>query len=178
MELPTFRYHPDPIGSGSVVASDTTCACCGKSRGHIYTGPVYAEEDLEDALCPWCIADGAAHKKFDATFVDSEAFPDDAPQDAVEEIVERTPGYNAWQSEVWPVCCDDAAAFLTPAGIKELRSQQDLEGIAMTYIVQEMGISGGAATRLLTSLNKDAGPTAYLFQCLHCGRHLLHIDQA
>jgi uncharacterized protein CbrC (UPF0167 family) len=178
MELPGFRYHPDPIASGSVVESDAECACCGKSRGYIYTGPVYSEDDLDDSLCPWCIADGRAHQKFDAIFVDSEAFSDDAPEAAVEEIIERTPGFCAWQSEVWPSCCGDAAAFLMPAGIEELRSRQDLEGLAMTYIVQEMQISGGAASRLLNSLNRDSGPTAYLFQCLHCGRHLFHIDQA
>ena len=46
----------------------------------------------------------------------------------------------------------------------------------MTHIVQEMGISGGAARRLLESLHKDTGPTAYAFRCLHCNRHHFHID--
>src|SRR5205823_9931792 len=122
-----------------------SCARCKKKLGYIYTGPVYSEEDLDDALCPWCIADGSAHKKFDATFVDSEAFADDAPDAAIDEIVERTPGFNTWQSESWPCCCGDAAAFLTPAGIAELRSQPDMEGYAMGHIVHEMHISGGAA---------------------------------
>jgi uncharacterized protein len=177
MELPKFRYHPDPISSGSIIASDKPCQCCGKTRGYIYTGPVYSEEDLDDAICPWCIADGSAHTKFDASFVDTEAFDEDTPEDAVDEIVERTPGFNSFQSETWPSCCDDAAAFLTPAGIKELRSQQEMEGNVMGHIVHEMGISGGAAMRLLDSLRKDEGPTAYVFQCLHCHRHLFHIDQ-
>src|SRR5437870_13445086 len=104
MELPKFRYHPDPVASGSVIESDKSCARCKKKPGYIYTGPVYSEEDLDDALCPWCIADGSAHKKFDATFVDSEAFADDAPDAAIDEIVECTPGFNTWQSESWPCC--------------------------------------------------------------------------
>jgi uncharacterized protein CbrC (UPF0167 family) len=178
MELPKFRYHPDPISSGSVIESDTACASCGKSRGFIYTGPVYSEEDLDDALCPWCIADGSAHSKFDADFVDSEAFADETPEEAIDEIVARTPGFNAFQSETWPSCCGDAAAFLTPAGIAELRSKPDLEGFAMGYIVHELGISGGAANRLLESRRKDNGPTAYVFQCLHCRQYLFHIDHA
>lgn len=177
MPLPTFRYHPDPVKSGSVVESDGECRVCGKSRGYIYTGPVYSEDELDEQICPWCIADGSAHEKFDATFVDAEAFGEDAPGHAVEEIAERTPGYNAWQGEQWPCCCGDATAFLQPAGIRELRQQYDWEGIAITHIVQEMGISGGAARRLLESLDRDKGPTVYLFQCLKCNRLHLSIDQ-
>jgi uncharacterized protein len=177
MELPSFRYHPDPLGSGSIVQSAERCRCCGKTRGYIYAGPVYSEEELDDALCPWCIADGAAHGKFDATFVDSETFGEDVPAGAMDEIAGRTPGFDSWQNGQWPGCCGDAAAFVAPAGIHELRAQQDMEGSVMTYIVQEMGISGGAAVRLLDSLRTDKGPTVYIFQCLHCGRHLFRIDQ-
>lgn len=177
MELPNFRYHPDPVSSGSVVESAERCRCCGKNRGYVYAGPVYSEEELDDALCPWCIADGAAHRKFDATFVDWEAFGEDVPSGVVDEIAERTPGFNSWQGEQWPSCCGDAAAFVAPAGIQELRARQEMEGSVVTYIVQEMGISGGAAMRLLNSLKKDKGPTVYVFQCLHCRRHLFHIDQ-
>jgi hypothetical protein len=31
---------------------------------------VYAEAELDDQLCPWCIADGRAAAKFDAQFTD------------------------------------------------------------------------------------------------------------
>jgi uncharacterized protein CbrC (UPF0167 family) len=176
MTLPVFRYHPDPIGSGSLIESDQVCRACGKARGYLYTGPVYSEEELDDSLCPWCIADGSAHKKFDATFVDSEAFDGEAPAAAVDEITERTPGFSAFQTEVWPSCCGDAAAFLAPAGIEELREQPGLEGLALNHIIYELGISGGAATTLLNSLHRDTGATTYVFQCLHCRKHLLNID--
>lgn len=95
--LPAFRYHPDPLASGSVVASAATCRCCGRARGHVYVGPVYAEEELSEAVCPWCIADGAAAEIFDAEFVDVACFPDALPDDAAEEIARRTPGYATWQ---------------------------------------------------------------------------------
>lgn len=111
-QLPPFRFHPDPVASGSVVASDLCCVCCRKARGYVYTGPVYAERDLDSQLCPWCIGDGKAHAKFDATFVDSEAMEDGVPDSSAEEICERTPGYDAWQSEVWPACCGDAMQYL------------------------------------------------------------------
>ena len=175
--LPAFKYHPDPICSGSVRESEDECRSCGTARGYIYTGPVYSEEDLEDALCPWCIADGSAHEKFDAEFVDCEAFDDDVPQEAMEEITRRTPGFNAWQSEQWFSCCGQAMAFVEPAGIKDIRQRYyELEGTLMTYIVQEMGISGGAARRMLESLDRDAGPTAYVFRCVSCSAIRAYID--
>jgi uncharacterized protein CbrC (UPF0167 family) len=46
-EVPRFRYHPDPIATGSVVPSDATCALCSEARGYIYTGPVHCEEEHE-----------------------------------------------------------------------------------------------------------------------------------
>jgi uncharacterized protein CbrC (UPF0167 family) len=98
--LPAFRYHPDPLDTGSVVASDTVCVGCNQSLGYIYTGPVYAVQDYEDRLCPWCIADGVAHARLNAAFQDSEAVPGwtyfDAPEvseEIVEEVCWRTPGF-------------------------------------------------------------------------------------
>lgn len=72
MKLPKFRYHLDPVASGSVLASQAKCACCGEHRGFVHEGPVYSQEDLSGRICPWCIAEGAAHAKFGAEFVDSE----------------------------------------------------------------------------------------------------------
>src|SRR6202035_4730909 len=99
MDLPTFRYHPDPLASDSIERSDAICACCNQPRGYIYTGPTYCEDEIEDALCPWCIADGSAAKKFDASFTDPAGFPDETAKEIVDEIAYRTPGFNAWQSE-------------------------------------------------------------------------------
>jgi uncharacterized protein CbrC (UPF0167 family) len=160
------------------MASSATCRCCSQSRGYVYCAAIYAEEELDNAICPWCIADGSAHKRFDATFVDTEAFPEGTPLAVITEISERTPGYNAWQQEHWPVCCNDGTAFIAPVGIKELRANhRDQETSLLSHIIYEMKISGGAATRLLATLQRDTGPTAYLFRCLHCERTHFHIDQ-
>src|SRR5262249_13931468 len=123
MDLPEFRYHPEPIRSGSIEPSDTQCVCCSARRGFIYTGPVYCEREIEDELCPWCIADGSAHQAFDASFTDPAGFPDDIPQDIVEEIAYRTPGFNAWQEPEWLTCCGDAAAFVEPAGYPDIQAR-------------------------------------------------------
>jgi uncharacterized protein CbrC (UPF0167 family) len=178
MVLPSFRYHPDPVRSGSIVESDRKCRCCGVARGLVYAGPVYSEEELTEAICPWCIADGSAHEKFDASFIDAAVLPDELPESVALHVSERTPGFNTWQGEAWPACCDDATAFLEPLGIAEIRSQAGgLEGGVLNHIIYEMQISGTAATLLLRSLNRDRGPTAYMFRCLHCDRHHFHIDQ-
>ncbi|WP_264169817.1 CbrC family protein [Burkholderia cepacia] len=42
MSLPAFRYHPDPLATGSVIRSDARCVCCGDARGYVYAGPVHA----------------------------------------------------------------------------------------------------------------------------------------
>lgn len=177
LPLPAFRYHPDPLASGSVTASARKCKCCKRARGFIYTGPVYAEKDLDEALCPWCIADGSAAEKFEATFVDSEAFVDDASEAAVKEITERTLGFSAWQSEQWPSCCGEPAAFVTPAGIAEIRARfYQLEGSLMMHIVHELGISGGAARQFLESLRRDQSPTVFVFKCHHCDTQPFYVD--
>src|SRR5215475_5025556 len=148
MDLPTFRYHPDPIASGSIVVSDAECQCCNARRGFIYAGPAYCEAELEEALCPWCIADGSAHEKFEASFTDEAQFPEAIPRDVIEEIAFRTPGFCGWQQEKWLTCCGDAATFLEPAGRAEISARYpQLEGTLMMYIVHELGISGSAARR-------------------------------
>src|SRR5690348_11863238 len=80
MDLPAFRYHPDPIASGSVVESEQRCDCCHARRGFIYQSSVYNPRPIGDpkpALCPWCIADGSAHNKFDARFNDTDNLTED-----------------------------------------------------------------------------------------------------
>lgn len=177
MTLPTFRFHPDPVASGSVVPTKEICDCCGEARGFRYDGPIYSEEDVPECLCPWCIADGSAQEMYDASFVDGNGIVEEVPEESAEEITGRTPGFATWQREEWPACCGDAMAFVIPAGLEELRAvDRSLEGFALNHIIYNMQISGGAATRLLQSLNRDRGPTAYLFRCLTCTTSKFHID--
>jgi hypothetical protein len=171
MNLPTFKYHPDPIATGSVAASDILCESCGQVRGFIYKGPVYTIEELDHLICPWCIADGTAHEKFDATFIDAAGVGgygewEEVSDEAIEEIAYRTPGFNGWQQERWFTHCGDAAEFLGPAGKKEIESF-GLE--AVSIIKRESGYDGEAWNEYFQSLDKDFGPTAYIFRCRHCG---------
>lgn len=177
MNLPAFKYHRSPIQSGSVVPSEKRCKCCGETRGCIYVAPVYSEANLEESICPWCISDGAAFKKFGATFIDEAALPDDLPESVVQELSQRTPGYDSWQSERWFACCGDAMTYLEPAGIREIRERyREVEFVILSSIIYDLHISGGASTRMLESLNRESGPTAYIFQCSHCGTYRAFVD--
>jgi uncharacterized protein CbrC (UPF0167 family) len=177
--LPAFPYHPDPLGTGSVVESDARCLACDQARGYIYTGPVHARQpELDGALCPWCIADGTAATRFDAHFVDvGWGVPDAVPRSVTEAIAARTPGFIAWQGERWLYHCGDGAAFLGLVGRRELEAYPDaLEMLRQEAI--ENGFSQDDVAEHLAGLRKDGDATAYLFQCRHCGSHLAYSDFA
>jgi uncharacterized protein CbrC (UPF0167 family) len=178
MKLPVFKYHPDPLATGSIMQSDKKCRCCGRTTGFIYAGPVYAEDELDQAICPWCIADGSAAEKFEATFTDESGIGDGevtVTAEVEEEVARRTPGFSGWQQERWLGYCDDAAAFLGPAGRQEL---EQLGSKAVEAVRQECGLEGGEWKDYLKSLDRDKGPTAYVFRCQHCGKLKAYSDCA
>ena len=123
-ELPAFRYHPDPLATGSIAASDAECEACGQRRGYVYNGPVFAVDEIE-TLCPWCIADGSANETFDADFTDVEPLPDGIPMEVVEEICCRTPGFHGWQQERWLFHCNDGAEYLGRAGWAQIEGHAE-----------------------------------------------------
>ena len=174
--LPTFVYHPDPIATGAVVQSQTECRTCRRSRGLIYTGPVFAVEELVDELCPWCIADGSAAAAFDAQFTDVGVGVPEGVSDAVLEVIaQRTPGFSGWQQERWLYHCGDGASFLGRAGFAELNGRESaLATIRAEY--RGFGWADAELEELVRSLHVDGEATAYLFECRHCHVDLAYAD--
>ena len=171
MDLPIFKYHPDPVSTGSIETSTKTCLACGLTRGYIYKGQPYAEEELIDAFCPWCIADGTAHEKFEAEFVDAASVGDygawePVSEEIATEVAYRTPGFTGWQQERWFTHCADAAEFLGLVGKPELIA---FGPTAIAAIKEEIGFEGEDWDDYFESLDKDGEPTAYLFRCRRCG---------
>lgn len=171
-DLPRFKYHPDPLSTGSIEVSTKTCLACGLARGYIYKGQTYAEEELIDAFCPWCIADGTAHEKFEAEFVDAASVGDygtwePVSEEIIAEVAYRTPGFTGWQQERWFTHCHDAAEFLGLMGKEELTA---MGTEAIRAIKEEIAFEGKEWDEYFESLAKDGEPTAYLFKCRHCGR--------
>jgi uncharacterized protein CbrC (UPF0167 family) len=170
--LPAFKYFADPVGVGVFEKSDQPCACCGKARGWVYTGPVYSEAD-EAIVCPWCIADGSAAAKFSCTFNDTGqlySHPDneDEPDpDELAEIEERTPGFENWQGNYWYVCCGHAAVFLGDA------SGEDLQGrwkSALPVVFADAEEILEDLQENLDELERGGSPGVYVFKCPHCGK--------
>jgi len=178
--LPVFRYYPDPIGTGAFIADpDTPCLGCNRIRGYVYTGPVTTEKHfmLERHICPWCIADGTAAKRFGATFNDTGT-ADDIPDEARDEIEHRTPGYMAWQQERWLSCCRAGAAFLGLAVTAELeRDFPKAIPVVKKYIREEYSFSPEEAEEFYSGLKKDDMPTAYVFRCLKCNKFQAYVDE-
>jgi uncharacterized protein CbrC (UPF0167 family) len=173
--LPDFDYHPDPLSTGSVKASDAACVCCGERRGYVYIGPVYCVEPLTSEPCPWCIADGSLAARNDAELVDAYDAPGDVPKATMEVISRRTPGFSGWQQERWLFHCGDGAAFLGAVGASELDAFPDAQEM-LRFEYSTRGWSPEQVVDFLAALDKDDTPTAYLFRCRKCGSHLAYAD--
>src|SRR5262249_38938342 len=157
------------------------CVCCEQDREYVYTGPVYAEADLNDKLCPWCIENGLAHKKYGAEFTDRASiggYDNSAgkmvSQEIMYEIAYRTPGFIGWQQSQWLAHCGDGCKFLGLAGKREIEAYQSkslVDSIRTDSLMRDDEFGD-----YYSSLEKDGEPTAYIFQCLHCAQYYGYSD--
>src|SRR5262249_37217272 len=166
--LPKFKYFPSASSAGEkavILHEPIECLSCEREREYVYVGPVYAEEELDQNICPWCISNGAANKKFGAQFnpvadIEVEELDEDphlsmghnrwgdwqsVPQRVIEEIAYRTPGVAAWQEANWFFHCKDAAIYLGPVGFTELKGygHQAFEAIrqeAQKFQLEDAGL--------------------------------------
>lgn len=173
-ELPKFKYHPDPICTEAIKKVDEpqVCECCGKKTEYVYDGPFFAEDDVE-CLCPWCIADGSAAKKFDGSFkgiYSSEKLDD---PNKVDELIHRTPCYCSWQHEVWLTHCNDYCAFVGYVGMDELEKMGLADRLEEIYRKDEARFDIEDIRECMTNNGSMQG---YLFRCLHCGKYQLYAD--
>ena len=170
--LPSFRYHPDPMKTGAFQESKegVPCDCCGKTTHVFYTAPFFSVEDVE-YLCPACIAGGEAARKYDGSFQDDCSVDEGVEDPAkLDELIHRTPGYCGWQQEYWRAHCGDFCAFLGYAGARELRALG-----ALDEALADPMWDGEQKEMIRKSVN-GGHLQCYLFQCLHCGKHLVWMD--
>jgi len=172
-DFPKFRYHPDPVGTGTVEKSDETCIRCVEARGYVYVGSAFSEEpeDAEEAvepepLCPWCIADGSAAAEYACEFTDAAPLADAELKPAIiEEVIKRTPGYISWQENEWRTCCDDACAYMGDASREEV---QGLEGEELEELLEELDWEGDEWAAFVAQYEPGGALSVHKFQCLHC----------
>jgi len=156
--FPQFKYVHSPIEEGLIVISDEECEICEHARGYNYT----LEEDV--TICPWCIADGRAAKVLGIEFNCGDTDEVDNKNRIL--LTKETPAYPSWQDHFWPVCCKDYCCFLLRVGYLEIEqlSKEAKQTITTYYNINELSYG-------IESLDKEYGPTGYLFQCLHCKKY-------
>ncbi|WP_369309784.1 PF03691 family colicin E2 tolerance protein CbrC [Providencia rettgeri] len=187
-KLPTFRYHPNPVNTGAFLTDKTvTCDCCGQLTGIYYESPFYSVKNI-DAICPWCISDGAASQKFAGEFQDPASvegvdceYDEDGefshsinpyPTEKFDELIKRTPGYQGWQQEMWLAHCQEPCEFIGYVCWDDIKDRLD-EFISLEDDIADYGFS---TEKLELNLDGDGAAQGYLFRCLHCKKLRLHID--
>ena len=173
MEKIQFKYYPHAweqnvfttCQNGEVVI----CECCGKESVQ-YLDRMYCVASIQ-AICPQCVANGEAAKKFDGDFIQDAEVEKVSDEQRIDELFHRTPGYHSWQGEYWLACCDDFCAYIKPVKMKELKEM----GIA-DEVCSEYEAAGHGYFNIREQLTKDGSLYGYLFQCLHCGKYHLGVD--
>lgn len=169
-DLPFFKYHPDPFETDAFEEGDEkTCPCCGNKSKVYYSSFPYCTEDVE-YICPTCISNGEAAKKFDAIFVSNAEWHGEPDKEKDDELFRRTPGYLSWQGEHWLSCCDDYCAYMGTVGTRELKAMDVAEEVIAEY--EERDEFADVEEYLV----KDGSMCGYLFKCLHCGKYHLYVD--
>jgi uncharacterized protein CbrC (UPF0167 family) len=87
-------------------------------------------------------------------------------RDVIETVAYRTPSFRGWQQEQWWTHCKDAAQFLGPVGRTELEA---MGAAALAFLRNDPWVPF-SWDKFVSILDKDRGPTGYLFRCTHCGQ--------
>ncbi len=85
------------------------------------------------------------------------------------EASERTPSYTSWQQEVWLTHCNEPCAFIGYADTKTIEP-------LMAEINEDIENNGYEPEFIKNNLTKDGSLVGYLFQCVNCKQHRLHVD--
>lgn len=174
MALPDFKYHPDPIATGAIEVGSAACDCCGKSPGFEYSASFYTAHTPKPKICPWCIANGEAAKKYDGQFSDDYPLRTAGiAEDIVREVCERTPGYSSWQQEYWQSHCGDACEFHGDAEPAELRA---LSNAALANVLRHNGMKESHWRSLLETYQEGGNPAVYKFVCRQCRESIYCLD--
>lgn len=170
--LPIFRYHPDPVATGNVIESTTVCVSCGKGRGYVFAGSIFGSGDYDRNICPWCIADGSAAVKLDVSFGDV-FIEGDVPNGVYEELAQRTPGFECWQSENWQVHCGDVCEFHGDVSKAEMIEQKPA---LVEYICSHFQFNEEEWSDFVEAYEPRGNPAVYKFICRHCREEVFYTD--
>ncbi len=207
-ELPKFKYHNNPLKTGTfdVMLSPSKCKCCKEYTWVIYSFPFYAEIELImelECLCPDCIANGEAAKKFRGSFqpVDvqrqfEENFQNEKTVDRVNdidkinELLYKTPSFQAWQREIWRTHCNDYCEFIGYVSADDLYKMGIMDEVLddplwkdsswcdfpVKDVICNLVSEWDGEERALVRIGVTDKAQGYLFKCLECGKYLVWFD--
>ncbi len=180
LEIPSFKYVPDPVEAGAVQWCVDPCVVCGCANGWGVFSFVY--KGLEDPLvgcgdvvvCPWCVADGAAYRYGYRFFLEADV--GGGPQrwppvsgEVLRTLVGFTPCFGVDRDQRWITCCNDACAFLGWLQKEKLESLG--EEAKKAYVRSDPPTSLDEVSLDWESLfDEDGGDGLMMFRCLHCGK--------
>jgi uncharacterized protein CbrC (UPF0167 family) len=174
--LPKFKYNLDP----GIIKSKKKCPVCGKATGYdCLVSPVgdCDEEDIQ-GVCPWCVFDGSAAKKYNAEFNETDAKPDEATATAIDEIKRRTPTVFTPQGNfVWETHCGDFYVYLKQVVWDDIVKMGIVEEIEEDLKADGCGfLQFQTLTEIKEQLCKGSSLEGWLFRCSKCGKYHLYLD--
>ena len=169
--FPVFKYHTTPLETGVIKPGEIICDTCCQKRDYFYDSTIYwSMTSGDEKICPWCIADWKAAEELECSFVPGEEMID---SEKFKELTERTPGYVSWQGERWLTHCNDYCIFQKYVGFDDIIDIQDQLKDDLMVIQKNYNLK---LEDLKSRLVNDGVMQWYLFKCLHCEQHRLHID--
>ena len=163
--LPAFRHYIDPVEDTTFLRDeDAVCDACGRARGWIAQCMFFSDSVDDLTICPWCIADGTATRRFGGFFntVDPAIPPERAAIVAL-----RTPALNTCDEWDWPGHCDYPAVYVDEDIDRIKRLPDAVESIS-EFSRRVHGYDDEACDELLENEWLDV----YLFRCCICGTHI------
>lgn len=183
---PHFLHYPLAYEHDRFDRVQGRCDACGLVRDLRYAGAM-SGPGRPDYVCAWCVADGTAAERLGVELNDRswiEGVPEEAfvservghvgPVDVDEArtVAYRTPAYVSWQGSRWPSHCGRPCAFTGHVGAHDL-----LPHLAEPDLAADVdGVVGHDREFVLGYLEAEGDMAGYLFTCLVCGAHRLHVD--
>jgi len=169
-EFPIFTYYPNAkeVFERQENNKEVICECCGKKTKYYYTHMYTAKK--VDCICPICVSNGEAAKKFNGQYNQDIENYQNLPKEISNAILYKTPGYYTWQGEYWLTHCKDACMYLGDVGITELKEMGIFDEVMKEY--EESGGYLNARENLV----KKGNLAGYLFRCRHCGKYKIWVD--
>jgi uncharacterized protein CbrC (UPF0167 family) len=172
MDLPIFTYNPHPLKNNCIIKSDKVCQVCNKKIGYIVTSIMATAFDNIYDICPWCIADGSACRKYNGEFVYYIENAKNISKEILDTISCKTVSFPAHQELTWLTHCNDGCefhGFATPADFQSI-SREERNRLSKVEYLSDIHIKELELEEL------EELPYCQKFVCIHCGEVKLSSD--